>query len=122
LAKSKKVIDFQRFIKNLFRKYRGYRKIFLVLDNFRMPKAKSLISWLRTKNKLNKKQKKVIIQFLYLPTYSPWLNQIEPILGVMVRMVIKNSNYQSEKELIQAIRAFFKEFNKKKHPTNDYLK
>lgn len=94
----------------------------MVLDNFRMHKAKSLLSWLRIQNRLNKKQKKSIIQFLFLPTYSPWLNRIEPVLGVMARMVIRNSDYQSEKELIQAIRAFFREFNKKKYPTDDCLK
>lgn len=113
-SKSKRVQDFKRFIRNLFNRYKNYQKVFLVTDNFRMHKAKSLIQWLRIRNKLNQKQDKTIIQILYLPTYSPWLNQIEPILGVMVKMVIQNSDYQSEKELIQTIRSFFKQFNKRK--------
>lgn len=65
----------------------------MVLDNFKTHKAKDLIKWLRIENHLRKKQKKTVIQILYLPTYSPWLNPIEPIFGIMIRMVIKNSDY-----------------------------
>jgi hypothetical protein len=70
-SNSKKTLDFQKFLNSLFKRYKNYQKIFVVVDNFKPHKTKELIRWLRIKNKLNKKQKNVLLVTLYFLWSQP---------------------------------------------------
>ena len=58
------------------------------------------------------------IQFIYTPTHTSWLNQIEIWFSILVRRVIKRSNFSSVEDLCVRIRAFVAYFNQTAKPFN----
>ena len=51
------------------------------------------------------------IRFLYIPKHSSWLNQIEIWFSVVVRRVLKRSNFESVDALRDRLLAFIDYFN-----------
>lgn len=51
------------------------------------------------------------IRFVYTPTHTSWLNQIEIWFGILVRRVLKRGSFISTEELNQRILAFIDYFN-----------
>lgn len=51
------------------------------------------------------------IQFVYVPTHTSWLNQIEIWFSILVRRVIKRGNFPSVDALRERILAFVDYFN-----------
>lgn len=55
------------------------------------------------------------IEFVYTPTYSSWLNQIECHFGPLRKFVLEGSDYSNNKELAQEVQAYLRWRNKNKH-------
>jgi len=56
------------------------------------------------------------IHFVYTPTHTSWLNQIELWFSILVRRVIKRANFTSIEDLCARIRAFVDYFNQTAKP------
>ncbi len=56
------------------------------------------------------------IQFVYTPTHTSWLNQIELWFSILVRRVIKRANFTSVDHLHARILAFITYFNQTAKP------
>ncbi len=51
------------------------------------------------------------IRFVYVPKHTSWLNQIECWFSILVRRLLKRSNFRSTEELSQKILDFIDYFN-----------
>jgi transposase len=56
------------------------------------------------------------IQFIYTPTHTSWLNQIEMWFSILVRRVLKRGNFTSIEDLCARILAFVDYFNQTAKP------
>jgi transposase len=56
------------------------------------------------------------IQFLYTPTHTSWLNQIELWFSILARRVLKRGNFASLDALRDRLLAFIAYFNRTAHP------
>ena len=52
------------------------------------------------------------IRFVYIPTHTSWLNQIEIWFAILVRRLLKHGSFSSVNELRERILAFIEYFNK----------
>ncbi len=73
-------------------------KIVIVLDNFRIHKAKAVQAWLHTH--------RVQLRLYFLPTYSPRLNPIERVWRHFRRNVTDNFYFGTLPRLMTAVKAF----------------
>ena len=89
--------EFIAFLEHLLTVYPTGR-IFIILDNGSIHKAKEVLEWLATHPR---------IQLVWLPTYSPHLNPVERIWKVMKQAVAANRAYAKLVMLKQAAREFF---------------
>lgn len=76
-------------------------KIVIVLDNFRIHKAKAVQAWLRTH--------RAQLRLYFLPTYSPRLNPIERVWRHVRRNVTDNFYFGTLTRLMTAVKAFLME-------------
>ena len=76
-------------------------KIVIVLDNFRIHKAKAVQAWLRPH--------RAQLRLYFLPTYSPRLNPIERVWRHFRRNVTDNFYFGTLARLMAAVRAFLME-------------
>jgi hypothetical protein len=93
-----------KFIQRLANLYKHMRKIYLIWDNARAHDAKHLTGWI----KRWKAKGRVNFKVLPLPTYSPWLNPIEPVFGGLYRKVIAGSNFRWPSNMADAIHKYFR--------------
>jgi len=98
-----------KFIRRLARLYRHMKTLYLIWDNDRPHEAKGLHNWISSWNKKDEVRLKV----LPLPTYSPWLNPIEPIFGDLYKKVIAGSNFRWPCNMANAIHGYFRHKNRK---------
>jgi len=56
------------------------------------------------------------IQFVYLPTHTSWLNQIEIWFSILARRLLRRATFASTDELRQRILAFIAYANQHAHP------
>ena len=77
------------------------RRIHLIWDNARYHHAKKVREWLE--------RPECRIKIIWLPTYSPHLNSIERLWGVMHKYVTHNKFYKTYQDFRQAILSFFTE-------------
>jgi transposase len=56
------------------------------------------------------------IQFVYLPTHTSWLNQVELWFSILVRRLLKRASFTSREELRARILAFIAYFNQHAKP------
>ena len=52
------------------------------------------------------------IRFVYTPTHTSWLNQVEIWFSILVRRVLKRASFSSTAELRQRLLDFIAYFNK----------
>jgi transposase len=76
-------------------------KIVIILDNFRIHKAKAVQAWLRTH--------RAQLHLYFLPTYSPRLNPIERVWRHFRRNVTDNFYFGTLPRLMAAVKAFLTE-------------
>ena len=55
------------------------------------------------------------IRFVYTPTHSSWLNQIEIWFSILVRRLLARASWVSVQELRQGILAFIAYYNRTSH-------
>jgi transposase len=72
VGERKTALLFMELLKALDRSYPAatYQRLYVVVDNFRIHKAKAVVQWLATHRR---------IELLYLPTYCPKANPIERV-------------------------------------------
>lgn len=56
------------------------------------------------------------IQFIYTPTHTSWLNQVEIWFSILVRRVLKRGDFSSVEQLRAKVRAFIAYFNQTAKP------
>jgi transposase len=76
-------------------------KIVIILDNFRIHKAKAVLTWLRVH--------RAQLRLYFLPTYSPRLNPIERVWRHFRRNVTDNYYFGTLARLMAAVKAFLTE-------------
>ncbi|MEW6686657.1 MAG: transposase, partial [Candidatus Edwardsbacteria bacterium] len=59
------------------------------------------------------------IKILPLPTYSPWLNPIEPVFGDLYKKVIAGSNFRWPKDRAGSIHKYFYHRNWQTHNSDN---
>ena len=91
------------FFKNIKEKYQYASKIHIVLDNASYNHSAKVKEYAR-KNKIN---------LVFLPPYSPNLNVIERLWGLLRRKVLANRYFENFAEFKKAIRYFLKNKIKK---------
>lgn len=116
IDKSKGCKVMLKFIQRLAKLYKHMSRIYLIWDNAKAHEAKHLTDWVQRWNT----KEKVIFKILPLPTYSPWLNPIEPVFGDLYKKVIAGSNFRWPSNMADAIHGYFYQRNWKlnnKHRT-----
>lgn len=96
-----------KFIQRLADLHRHMRKIYLIWDNAKAHEAKRLMDWIKRWNTKGR----VTFKILPLPTYSPWLNPIEPVFGDLHRKVIAGSNFRWPCNMANSIHKYFHQRN-----------
>lgn len=99
LSDSKKSKDFLEFLRFLFGHYSYARKIYLVLDNYAIPKTGMIEEYL---NSLNGR-----MELVFLPTYSPHLNPMETEWRVMRQTTLNNYLFENIEEQKNNVMEFF---------------
>jgi transposase len=87
----KELMHILKYIRSLY-----HEKLYIILDNFSPHIKEEVTSWCE-KNE---------IVLVFLPTNASWLNRIECHFAALRKFAIRNSNYQSHKELAGAIRRY----------------
>jgi len=104
LDKSKGYKVMLEFIQRLANRYKHMVRLYLIWDNAQAQEAKGLSGWIKSWNRKGKVRLKV----LPLPTYSPWLNPIEPVFGDLYQKVIAGSNFRWPGNMAENIRKYFR--------------
>lgn len=94
IKKRKRWYELLQFLKYIRSLYDG--KLYIVLDNFKPHIKEEVTSWCNEND----------IQLVFLPTNASWLNRIECHFTALKKFAIRNSNYQSHRELGSAIRRY----------------
>lgn len=95
---------FLRFLKIVLKRKRRGKKIVLVLDNAKYHHAILIQPWLKENNKN--------IQLLFLPPYSPELNNIERVWKLTRRVCTHNRYFSTLDELIATVKKQMNIWNK----------
>lgn len=101
----------RKFIHRLANLHKHVTTLYLIWDNAKAHEAKALNAWIESWNKRGKVKLKV----LPLPTYSPWLNPIEPVFGALHKKVIAGSNFRWPCNMAHSIHKYFCQRNWKIH-------
>ncbi len=107
IDKSKGCKVMLKFIQRLAKLYKHMSRIYLIWDNAKSHEAKHLMDWIKQWNVKDK----VTFRVLPLPTYSPWLNPIEPVFGGLYKKVIAGSNFRWPANMADAIHKYFRHRN-----------
>ena len=113
LSRTKRHTDIISLLEKIGNKYSCYQKVYLVWDNFASHKAKGLTQWIEKWNKNSLFLNRCRFELLFLPTFSPWLNPIESIFGVIKKRALANSDFQSADELKIALSQTIEDHNRK---------
>ena len=104
--------DFFSFIDEVASVYRQSR-VHIVLDNLNTHTNTSRGSFIDDWNRRHRKR----FVFHYTPTHGSWLNQVELWFAIVSRRVLRYGNFHSPGELVNAIEAFVRRWNRcEAHP------
>lgn len=95
---------FLLFLRQIVKSKKRGKKIILVLDNARYHHARMIQPWLKKNN--NK------IKLLFLPSYSPDLNNIERVWKMTKRLCTHNRYFSTMDELLIVVRQQMKIWSK----------
>ena len=86
-------------LKQVNRRYRHLKKVYIWSDQARYYTSKKVKKWVAN-------QQRIVLQ--YLPPYSPNLNLIERLWKIMRKKVINNIYYEKYEDFVKAIDSFYK--------------
>lgn len=113
IHKRKRIPDVLTAFKRLRKAYPCKRKLYVIMDNLPLHKSKVLEDYFIRNN----------IKPVWTPTYSSWLNVIEPHFGVMKRFTLNGSddaNHNSRrKRIYKYLRLRNKQLNSHKNKLNE---
>ena len=84
-------------LKELRRRYRGFSRLILILDNVNTHSSKETTAFLKANPKF---------ELRFQPVYHPWVNRIERLWKAMHDTVTRNHRFKSMDELMEAVRQF----------------
>jgi len=88
---------FIALLRELKRRYRGCRRIILIVDNYIIHKSHETRAFLEANPKF---------ELLFQPTYHPWVNRIERLWKALHDTVTRNHHWKTMEELMKAVRSF----------------
>ena len=106
-TKSRKRTDFFSFMDKVASVYRQ-RRVHIVLDNLNTHKNTSRGNFVTDWNHRHGSR----FVFHYTPTHGSWLNQVELWFAIVSRRVLRYGNFDSPGELVKAIQAFVRRWNR----------
>lgn len=107
INKNKQYKTLKYFLLRLVKLYKNMKRIYFIWDNARAHEAKAFGEWIKYWNKIKIPK----IEILPLPTYSPWLNPIEPVFGDLYKKVIAGSNFRWPCDMANVIHKYFQRRN-----------
>lgn len=81
--------------------------IIIVLDNLSIHKTVEVRSWANAHQR---------VSFLFQPTYSPWLNLIEPWWKTLRSLALKGRRFENTSDIARAIAEGTDYWNARRHP------
>lgn len=108
INKNKRYKALKYFLLRLVKLYKEMKRIYFIWDNARVHETKALVKWIKD---WNNKIKTTEIEVLPLPTYSPWLNPIEPVFGDLYKKIIAGSNFRWSCNMAKSIHKYFQHRN-----------
>jgi len=88
---------FLRLLEALTRAYRRARRLFLILDNYRIHDSRVVRGWLANHPRIKR---------LFQPVYHPWVNRIERLWKQLHDTVTRNHRCLNLEQLMTAVRRF----------------
>lgn len=79
----------------------------VILDNLSIHRALNVLLWLLVHGR---------VRFLFLPTYSPWLNLIEPWWKTLRSLALTGRRFDTADQIRQAIASAADYWNASRHP------
>lgn len=92
---------------------RGYRVLVVIWDNASWHKGKALRRWYYQYNQQAKRDGKIRLLLVPLPSRSPWLNPIEPVFGQAKRRVLGRRMIAQPSVLKRKTESYFKQRDKR---------
>jgi transposase len=93
VRESRKIVDFVAFLEHLVSVW-PQGNLILILDNLNVHKALDVRLWALRHPR---------VSFLFLPTYSPWLNLIEPWWKTLRSLALSGNYFERPRELAWAL-------------------
>jgi transposase len=111
-TRQRKRVDFLAFMNRVASLYRQ-RRVHVILDNLNTHCDTNQGAFMSQWNSRHGNR----FLFHYTPTHGSWLNQIELWFSILSRRVLRHGNFHSPGELVEAIMAFIRQWNKTEaHP------
>mgnify|MGYP000541787749 CR=1 FL=1 len=110
VTENRKKPEFAKFINDISRKYKGARKIILVMDNLNTHKKDSLIEFYG-EDKANEIWSKFEVH--YTPKHASWLNQAEIAIGMYSGQCLGDGRVQNLEKLKSKTKSWNQAINKK---------
>lgn len=107
LTRHRKRPDFFSFMDMVASVYRQ-RRVHVILDNLNTHRNTTKGAFVTEWNRRHGNR----FVFHYTPTKGSWLNQVELWFGIVSRRILRYGNFHSPDELVRAIEAFIKEWNR----------
>lgn len=107
---SKNTDLFLTLLEHLRLRYRGARRIVLIVDNYRIHKSHLAHAWLAHNPKF---------KLLFQPSYHPWVNHIERLWKQLHDVVTRNHSHPTMHALMRAVRIFMRAVQP--FPGSDYV-
>src|SRR5258707_5605935 len=99
--------EFLGFLKRIDEAVPAILDVHLILDNYATHKHAKVRVWLAARPRFH---------LHFTPTYSSWLNQVEPWFGLITQQAIRRGSFKSVKDLVARIDHFVKHYNRSCRP------
>jgi len=101
--------EFLSFLKLLRQRWPG-QKLYLIMDNFSPHKHPEVTSWAAAHD----------VELVFLPTYSSWLNWIEPEFAALRYFALNGTDHRTHAEQGDAIARYLCWRNARAQPKRDF--
>lgn len=105
-AERRRSCDFLAFLEQALKCW-PEGEVILILDNLSIHRSIDVQLWALANER---------VRFLFQPTYTPWLNLIEPWWKTLRSLALKGHRFEGAEELIRAIALATDYWNEHRHP------